>query len=321
MSFNQIADQLAEIQKSLAASQALRDCARIDSQQTLDKGQLLGFLGQMSVSQIPEPYEALQASLFLARRRLAKPSQRGPAFWTERKIQQWNQSQNSSFVVINGTWKQRSHLQSFCALSVEALQASQIPVLWALPSTAPYSIAAGGLSTIGLVKYLVVQAVKLNLHLQTDAALAPYSQTIRAAKTEGDWLKILASALEGIPFLYLILDISILEQSSSDASIVSTWPKICEELFALLHSRGAGSTLRVALVTYGSTIEKRTLGPDSQGSIVAVGRSRPLAASRSRCQRFSSGPTTSSPGQTLELSQLSLNGATRSRKGRGSRAR
>lgn len=303
-SIDQLAGQVAKVQMSLSADRALNDCARVEFRQRLSEIQLASFVHHIRAQPLSEPREALQTTLFLVAKRSLKKSNRGwPDFWMDERIQQWNKSQVSAFVGINGTWKARFQLQRFCAASIVALQDAQVPVLWALKSIALDQAASEDVCSVDLLKYLVVQAVMINEQKHSDAALAPYVQSYRRAKTEDEWISILVSVLEGIPLLYIIVDGSTLGPSFEGCHSTGFWPGICERLFAVLRERGAETVVRVVVTMYG----RDKLSNDTGSSTVVVrqaNQSRPLR------HRGSEVPNATS-GRSLHLSKLALIKATR----------
>jgi uncharacterized membrane protein len=313
-----LANKVLEMQVSITAERSLNDCARIEFRQKLSEIQLIQFLDQIYVRQVPEPAEMLLISLWLAQKRLLKPSQRGPPFWMDHKMQLWNQCQQSSFIMISGTWATRHYLQNFCTLSIRALQDSHVPALWVLNSIAPAQSTAVKATTVDLIKYLVVQAVKLNERIHTDAALVPCLKSYLSARTEEDWTKILSSVLEGIPILYMLIDLQVLGQSALNDDDISAWPRICAKVIALLQERNAKTVLRIALVTYGSQTQSETSMIGMRDQMVLVGKGR---VPRGRLPHGSLRLSQTSSDKSLDLSRLSQDIPQRVRRGRAFRSR
>lgn len=264
-----------------ATENVIHESANIRLRQKPSEVQLAQFLQHLCVPQLPEPIEAYQTSFSWARKRLTRPSMRGPPFWLTDKIQKWNSTSSSSLVIVNGTWKMRFHLQGFCADSVSILRESKIPVLWALKTANPGDSSAGGVSSIDLIKYLVSQAVKINESIHMDASLTPRLQSLSYARSEDEWINILASVLQGIPYLYVILDIEVLSQSTSGPSH-SFWPAAFLRIFSELSNRGFGAVIKVALVCYGSPLVRGLLDKNIEDSVVTVGRARQSQNTRTR---------------------------------------
>ncbi|KAI0437887.1 hypothetical protein F4803DRAFT_565677 [Xylaria telfairii] len=235
MKIDELMTRLLEVRSCVFAEHAINTSSRMDASQKLSEIQLAQFLQYISVLDLPEPIKAFQASLFMSKRSQARPSNRGPPFWLDAKVQRWN-----------------------------------------------YQV-----STIDLLRYLVQQAIKINESIHTDAALSPRYGAHLRAQTEDDWVRVLASVLEGIPLTYIILDIEVLSQSLGPPEKGSLPSAFCG-LFTELSSRGIKTIVRIALVGYGSPLLR---GPftDEYRDLVGLGRYAARLAFRNQ--------TTSAPAQ------------------------
>ncbi|TRX92246.1 hypothetical protein FHL15_006861 [Xylaria flabelliformis] len=133
---DELMSHLLEVKKCVFTEQAINSSARLDMSQKLSEIQLSQFLQHVSALDLPEPVKAFQASLFISRRRQARPSNRGPPFWLDTRVQRWNNSKVSSLIILDGTTKTRANLQHFCVSSINLLRDSKLPVIWALKSLA-----------------------------------------------------------------------------------------------------------------------------------------------------------------------------------------
>ncbi|KAI0452894.1 hypothetical protein F5B21DRAFT_316988 [Xylaria acuta] len=278
---DELMTHLLETKKCVLAEQAINSSARLDVSQKLSEIQLAQFLQHISVLNLPEPIKAFQASLFMSKRRQARPSNRGSPFWLDAKVQRWNNSRESSLIMINGTRKARAHFQHFCVSSIELLRDSKIPVIWALKTSVRDETTADQVSTVDLLKYLVQQAIKANEDIHTDAALAPRFGAHLRARTEEDWMRVLASVLEGIPLIYIVLDIEVLSQSL-EAPAKSFWPSAFCGLFTELSTRGIRTIIKVVLVSYGSTLLRGPFTNEYQDFIVTVSDRKQVGRSTAR---------------------------------------
>ncbi|KAI0536027.1 hypothetical protein GGR58DRAFT_514881 [Xylaria digitata] len=136
--------------------------------------------------------------------------------------------------------KTRFHLQHFCARSIESLRELKLP------------------------------AIELNENIHTDAALAPRLGAHLRAQTEEDWVRVLASALQGIPLIYIVLDIEVLSQFL-EPSVKNFWPNAFYGLFTELLTRSIKTIVRFALVSYGSSLLKGPSNDENRSHIVTVG--------------------------------------------------
>lgn len=303
---------ILEMKASKAADRVLGESATMKLHQQISEVQLVQLLDQIKVTQMPDPAKAFQASLFWTRKRRAnKPSTaRGPAFWLTDKVLRWNQSSTSSLVAFNGTRNMKFHLQGFCAQSIAMLRDAKIPVIWALKTMVPEGRTADAVSSIDLLKYLVSQAIAVNKSIHTDAALAPSFKSYIGAQTEGEWVSILGSVLQGIPYLYIIIDIEVLSRTLASPA-QDFWPAIFFQIFAELSSRGSKTVVRVALVSYSSSLSKRFLGANYEDCIVTVGRARQAQTLHTRLPRRGKSASGSLGEGMLNLTQLASGSSSR----------
>ncbi|KAK8022650.1 hypothetical protein PG993_013417 [Apiospora rasikravindrae] len=318
ISLERLTEIVLEIQASMAAERILQEGARIEFRQQLSEVQLVQFLDHVKVAQMPEPINTFQASLFLSRKRCTRPSARGPAFWLEDKVQRWNQSNTSSLVAVHGTRKMKFHLQGFCVESIAMLRDKKTPVLWALKTIAPEGETTELVSSIDLIKYLISQAIAINKRIHTDAALAPSLKSYIGAKTEDDWLNILASVLHGIPYLYIILDVEVLSQSLAGPAN-GFWPAALFRIFAELSARGSKTVIRAALISYGSSLFKGLPTTKYSDCVVTVGRARQARSLPTSLARRCKNTPDALGGDTLDLTRLHFSSSSCSSRSRHSK--
>jgi hypothetical protein len=279
ISIEQLTALVAQLKESISTEQVVNASARIEFRQSLSEIQLAQFITLLSVTMLPDPFKTFQASLFMRNRRRLKPSNSGPHFWLDPKMQIWNRSQSSSLAMIHGTRKLRFHIRDFCTNSISMLRNSKTPVIWALKVMDTQetidSGAEGQVSTIELLKYIISQAVRVNEAIHTDAALTPRLKAYMNATTEDEWLKILASVLQGIPLLYIIIDVELLDNSLAELTEDFSWPAAFLKLFSQLAVRNIKTVIKIALVSYGSPLFKQPMSTECQKLIVPVGGIRP----------------------------------------------
>ncbi|KAG4430645.1 hypothetical protein IFR05_013878 [Cadophora sp. M221] len=177
----------------------------------------------------------------------------------------------------------RNRRRDFCAGSVLLLQQKRTPVIWAVKALESYAsteidsmtenMTEGMTSTIDLLKYLVLQAVQLNTTIHTDATMTPKLNSYWGARTEADWFNVLASIIQGIPLLYIIIDVELLHPSLPVIAHGFTWPAAFRELFTGLSERNVNTVLTVALVSYGSPV-MALMDRECRNATIAVGASR-----------------------------------------------
>lgn len=148
------------------------------------------------------------------------------------------------------------------------LQEANIPVIWGLKLPVDRK-TANQISTIDLLKYLTSQAIRANKNIHNDAALAPRMGAYAEAKTEEEWMAILLSVLQGIPLLYIILDMEILSRSAQGPA-QDFWPGAFLHLFEELSRRSKRTVVRVALVSAGSPPSNKPFSKEYQDLVVDV---------------------------------------------------
>ncbi|RFU71955.1 nacht domain [Trichoderma arundinaceum] len=231
------------MRKSMAAEQVISASARIEFRQKLSEVQICQLISQLSVAALPDPIKAFQLLLFMSNRRQPKSSNRGAAFWLDPKVQKWNKCKESSLVIISGTWKTRFYLQDCCAKSIVTLRDAKCPAIWALKSLNVDHVAGQvHVSTIDLLKYIISQAISINKDIHTDAALIPCLTAHLRAESEEEWIGILASVLQGIPFLYIMIDVEVLSKTLGTLTN-DFWPAAFIKMISKLSARNIGTIL------------------------------------------------------------------------------
>lgn len=297
---HELMTNLIEVKKCVLAEQAISASTRLDVSQKLSDIQLAQLIQHISVLNFPEPIKAFQSSLFISKKRQDRLLNRGLPFWLDEKIHKWNDSRESSFIIINGTRRTRIHFQHFCARSIELLRDSKIPVIWALKSLVSDKTTADQISIIDLLKYLTQQAIYVNENIHSDTTLAPRLGIYLRAQTEEDWIRVLASALQGIPLIYIVLDIEVLSQSleiSGKSFLLSVFRRLFNELLV----RSISTVIRVALVSYGSPLLRGPLGSEDQRFVVTVGSRNQIRRSTARLGFRNRATSTTSGVRSLNL--------------------
>jgi len=263
-----------QMNEKIVTENTINASARIEFRQSLSEIQLSQFISFLSVTKLLDPAKALQASLFMRKRRRLKGFNTGPPFWLDQRMQNWNRSLTSSLVMINATRKLRFHVKDFCTDSIRMLQDGHISVIWALKGIDNQEADKGAkydASTIEILKYLIAQAIQVNIAVHTDAALAPRLKAYIGARTERDWFNILASVLEGIPHLYIIVDIELLHPSLAPLDEGFSWPDAFLAIFSGLEQRNIKTVIKVVLVSYGSPLFRNLMKNEHRNLVIPVG--------------------------------------------------
>ncbi|TVY33898.1 hypothetical protein LSUB1_G007503, partial [Lachnellula subtilissima] len=266
-----------QLRETIVTDQAINASARIELRQDLSDIQVAQLLSLISNSALPDPIKSLQAALFMRSRRHQRERNGGPSFLNNKKLTDWNAIGRSELVILQGTRRLRFEIKDFCSGSITLLRQKQTPVIWALKAIESHETPGNMTSTIDLLKYLISQALGLNRAIHTDAAVTPRLKSYWEAQTESDWFKVLASVLEGIALIYIIIDVELLHPSLPAITEGFNWPASFHSLFAGFIERNIKTILKVALVGYGSPIINSSMNQNLRDSIIPIvssGRSR-----------------------------------------------
>lgn len=252
LDMTRMSDMLLQMKDLMAAEQVINSSARIELRQQLTSIQVTQFVDLLSKTPLLDPLKSLESSIFLRKRRrhLSVPYDR--RFWFTTEMQNWNQGHASSFVMIDGTWKLRHIVRDFCTDSIMSLQEAKTPVIWALKPADFSRQADNHVWSIDILKTLIAQAIRLNLTIQTDSELSPRIRACNTAMTYEEWLQILASVLQNIPYIYMFIDLELVSHPMDDSK--RSWPRATQRVLAELSQRGCGCIIKVALISYGSHV-------------------------------------------------------------------
>lgn len=243
-----------QLRETIVTDQAINASARIELRQDLSEIQLGQLLGLISTSTLLDPIKSLQTAMFMRNRRSKRDKMKKPSFLKNRRLNDWNTTRRSDLAILQGTRRLRFEIKDFCSSSISQLQQKKTPVIWALKAIESAETLGNMTSTIDLLKYLISQALYINKAIHTDAAVTPRLKAYWGAQTESDWFNLLASVLQGIPLLYIVVDIELLNTSLPDITDGFSWAGSFRSLFAEFLERNITTILKVVLVSYGTPI-------------------------------------------------------------------
>ena len=206
---------------------------------------------------LPDPAKVFQSCLAMRRKRLPEVSRLGTLVTilprSTSRLQEWFNSPNSSLSLLRGTFQLRSYLKEYCVDKIDDFRAANIPVLWALKPIGKEIMHT--ISEVDLLKYLILQTLRLSSDLQTEGSLALNCRRFQSATTLTEWFDLLGSTLSYIPTqIYIIIDLEILSPTSSPDSENFMWLRLFSTLFQKLSERGTYLRVKVMLITYGSVL-------------------------------------------------------------------
>ncbi|KAI1802976.1 hypothetical protein F4811DRAFT_527153 [Daldinia bambusicola] len=289
-SIDQLNSKFEELRALITKWQSIGAAAKIQTRQRLSPGQLSQFLGTLTSTPLLDPVEMLKLLLVSSNGYLQRALHRRPAFWLNKKIQDWNSSRLSSLVMVKGPSQVRLHIQNFCVRSIAMLREAEIPVIWVLKGNSRNGTTAiDDVSAIDLLRCLISQVITLNKRIHTDEDLSARLATYRAARTEDDWVNVLASFLEGIPLLYIFVDVEVLSQHQDGLS--TFWPSRLLKMFDDLSARNINTIVRIILMGCNTSLFNE--GEGYQKSLVTVSGTRqarvPMRTPRQRAPNTSQG--------------------------------
>jgi hypothetical protein len=91
------------------------------------------------------------------------------------------------------------------------------------------------------------------------------------ATTEEEWFNIFISVIQGIPLLYIIIDVELLDTSLAELTESFCWPAAFLKIFDELSERNIKTIIKAALVSYGSPLFTRPMSNECQKLVVPVG--------------------------------------------------
>ncbi|KAF2195112.1 hypothetical protein K469DRAFT_3844 [Zopfia rhizophila CBS 207.26] len=259
--------EMREIKMLLISFQSMASGAFINTNQRLSDLQLSNILDYLVNVPLLEPSKALKRCLLMRERRQLRQKVVPPDYtWLTPRLQRWSESQVSSLIIVRGRFQSRFEMKDLSAGLVQVLQNAGAPVMWVLKA----GYGCGGESAeqpsaIDLVKYLVLQALRVAHSRGTEAFAASICARFRTALTEADWLSIFGSVLEAVPEVYILIDVETVNLSPGSLG-ADFWPSAFLGIFSEMARRGCKTRVKVGLITYGSGILEPEFTEQAQGS-------------------------------------------------------
>ena len=237
--------RLVEIQRTLAENQAANSRLLLDSRRRTCELQFSQILTFTADSTTPESEQTFQYCNFLSRRRRLRNTAPADTSWRSHKLQQWAATRDSSVVLVKGSCLARHTLKDFTVDIVAMLRSMSIPVVWAL------SAKDDGLSVwrspVDVLEQLSLQVLHINHSLLRDQSAALNAARFQSATTESQWFDLLELVLDGLPQIYIALDVEVLERGFGSQLC---WPLEFLRTFTNLAARGSKTVVKVVLVSF-----------------------------------------------------------------------
>jgi len=141
--------------------------------------------------------------------------------------------------------------------AIEEIRRAKVTALWALKtmgSTSGSTATNSSISTVDLLKYLTSQALRFGPP-PTERTLSLSCARFQSARTEKEWVDLLAASLSGLKQVFIVVDIELLSPDLAlQADSTFTLPESFGELFAQLNQRCPDLVVKVILASYGSPL-------------------------------------------------------------------
>lgn len=257
------------------AYHAIQSNTMLDTNQRVSDLQISQILTHLSNVPLDDPLKSFQHHLFFRKRRAQGTSLSAATnpFWLSSRFQSLFSTEDSALALMKGNFATRQVLQDFCVDVIEHLRSSNIPTLWALKKTATPNNEQAQFSIVDLLKYLIVQALKLNESLKTENTMAWRCAQFQRASSAAELFQLLLAALEGLGRqAYLVIDLETIEealQSLDGFNIVSAF------LHSFNTSQLSNTRLKIIIIRYRAT--EIQLDSDAALAVVpvrAIGRGR-----------------------------------------------
>jgi hypothetical protein len=161
-----------------------------------------------SLAHLPDPEECLKYCRSIKMRRrthlLLHPSQIS-------KLREWHETPPAFPILIAHGRGLRTIARDFAVDLLEVLRAGGVPAIWALSHTTSDAKIGAPLTDIFLS--LSMQALLLNPQTLNGSTSAISSHDFQNVVTEDQAFKLLARCLTGIPKLYIILDMAVINSA------------------------------------------------------------------------------------------------------------
>jgi hypothetical protein len=177
-------------------------------------------ISQTRSEDFSEPSATLKLRLAFCQRHYVRQQKDIDQLWSSPILKQWSCSRSSAIILIQAFANKDVERILLGTAMVDYIRKSPIPVLWALQPPGSPKFAAS--STVQLLKHLVVQALGICGSSIRDHVSEDFNATrIAGASTAEHWTEILKYALSGITLVYIVVDLSLLNQTDEFQNNVS----------------------------------------------------------------------------------------------------
>lgn len=151
---------------------------------------------------------------------------------------------------------------------LDLIKSANLPVVWALKGNS--DIQPGHDVTIQILKYLVMQILRLNAAV-LDTISASFNATVlQSATTEKDWFDILNTVTAGLSELYIVIDAELLQPDSKDHQ----WSSDFLQMLRYFIQRSKNTVVKVVLFSYRNFPEQDTFSKEKDVVLAEIKKSQ-----------------------------------------------
>lgn len=132
-------------------------------------------------------------------------------------LNQWASQPGSTCLVTESASNQAA--KNFLLDIISVIRSSPHPILWALRFEHYWE---NSISTIDILRILVLQALQLNPAALDQGAHTITAINLREAVDEKDWLLLLARSLISVPRIYIVIDSQLLTHATEQNRLAAT---------------------------------------------------------------------------------------------------
>jgi hypothetical protein len=166
------------------------------------------------------------------------------------KFKSWQSEQGPALIMVKGDSSTREFITALSINTVKALRQHRLPVAWILKP--PVRTSEQGMSTVELIQDLTHQVLRLNVSLHTERSLLLSCAQFQAAETPTQWFDLLASVIESLAVLYVVINIEAIDVRLVHSDGDFSWLTSFFSLMRKLKERQVKTNLKVLLLSHGS---------------------------------------------------------------------
>lgn len=274
--------------ETVASTQALHSSALMNTNIQLSDLQFSQVMTFISKGGLGDPQKAFQFQQSLQRRysRVSVAFEVTNRFWESPKLVEWSCAAGSGVATIRGGFNARFAMRDFSVALIRERQSKDSPILWALPGpeangsyslsserqTQPPDIRNECISTVDVLKHLIMQAMRLRQSPTSEGNMSLQCARFQTATTEQEWMGLLGSSLMGANFfsqVHILVDLATLSTALQPTGDFS-WQAEFERLFVEVARRAPGLQIKVLFLSYSAQRWTGLDGEFSSGAVVPV---------------------------------------------------